>query len=203
MDKKAPENAKQGLMNAAIDLFRRDGYVAVTVDEICRSAGVTKGAFFHHFESKEALAEACLKEWERRVGVMHETAPYQGIVDPLERLQAALDYFIQIFSQPQQIASCLAGTTVQEVSETHPRLREAAQACFVCGERHIQSLLGDAGRSRGVELDAASLAKLWTATIQGSLLLGKASREATVISANLRHVKRYIESLFEQGVVDR
>jgi TetR/AcrR family transcriptional repressor of nem operon len=189
-------------VNAAIELFRRDGFVAVAVDEICRAAGVTKGAFFHHFASKEALAEACLKEWERRVGAMHETAPYHALEDPLQRLRAAMDYFIQVLSQPQRLASCLAGTTVQEVSETHPRLREAAQACFACGERHIQSLLDDAGRSRGVELDAAALAKLWMATIQGSLILDKASRETSVIAANLRHVKRYIESLFEQDVVD-
>jgi TetR/AcrR family transcriptional repressor of nem operon len=50
-------SARDKIVAAAIDLFRRNGYVATTVDEICAAAGVTKGAFFHHFESKEDLAE--------------------------------------------------------------------------------------------------------------------------------------------------
>ena len=181
MSKKTGENARATLIDVGTELMRRSGYVATTVDEICTAAGLTKGAFFHHFESKEALAEACLGEWDRRVIAMHESAPFQKIADPQEKLLAAIDFFAGVFSNPQQVKSCLAGTTVQEVSESHPALREAAQACFVSGERQFQALLDDACRSRGVALDTASLAQLWMATIQGSLLLCKASREASVM----------------------
>jgi hypothetical protein len=38
---------------------------------------------------------------------------------------------------------------------------------------------------------------MWMATLQGSLLLAKASREDTVIRNNLQHFKRYVESLFQ------
>jgi TetR/AcrR family transcriptional regulator, transcriptional repressor for nem operon len=191
------ENAREKLVKAGIELFRRKGYVATTVDEICDDAGLTKGAFFHHFESKEALAEECLHEWDCRVIAMHEQAPFQAVADPVDKLLAAMDFFVGVFENPNMVKSCLAGTTVQEVSETHPKLREAAQKCFASGERYFQNLLADASASRGVTVDTSSLAKLWMATLQGSLLLCKASREDAVIPSNLKHIREYIRRLFD------
>jgi TetR/AcrR family transcriptional repressor of nem operon len=195
MAKMTAENTREKLIQAGTDLVRRCGYVATTVDEICQQAGVTKGAFFHHFQSKEALAEACLEEWERQVNAMYEQAPFQAIEDPYAKLLGSMDFFIGVFGNPKMTKSCLAGTTVQEVSETHPRLREAAQACFASGERNFQAVLSDACRSKGVKLDTGALARLWMATIQGSLLLAKASRDGSVVAENLKQFKEYVEML--------
>ena len=43
------------LMHAAHDLFVEHGYQNVTVNDICKRAGLTKGAFYHHFPGKESL----------------------------------------------------------------------------------------------------------------------------------------------------
>ena len=93
------------------------------------------------------------------------------------------------------VKSCLAGTVVQEVSESHPVLRAGAQACFAAGEQRFRDLLDAVCRVRGVKLDTASIAKLWVATIQGSFLLAKASRDDAVVATSFGHVKRYIQSL--------
>ena len=142
MSKNTGENAREKLLVAGTDLFRRHGFVATSVDQICTEAGVTKGAFFHHFDTKEALAEACLAAWDERFKAMFAAAPFQSIDDPLERLLTAIDFFVAVFSNPQMHKSCLAGTTVQEVAETHPVLRDAAQACFASGEREIPVAVG-------------------------------------------------------------
>lgn len=188
--------AREKLMMAASELIRRRGYIATTVDEICAAAGVTKGAFFHHFPSKEALAETCLAAWDQQAMAMIQSAPFQSIHDPIEKLLACIDFFAGLFSNPKVLKSCLAGTTAQEVSESHPALREASQACFANGERKFQELLDAACSNRGLALDTASLARMWMATIQGSLVLCKASGDESVIANNLAHYKRYIEQLF-------
>src|SRR5689334_3478304 len=126
----APADARGKLIHHGVELFRRNGFVATSVDEICEEAGVTKGAFFHHFESKEDLAKACLEEWRCRFGKLVENAPFQAIENPAEKVLGVIDFFIGLFSNPKLVKSCLAGTTVQEVSETHPGLRKAANACF-------------------------------------------------------------------------
>jgi TetR/AcrR family transcriptional regulator, transcriptional repressor for nem operon len=190
-----PGNAKDGLVRAATELMLRDGYVATTVDEICSAAGVTKGAFFHHFPSKEALGEACLQRWPERMGDVLGTAPCMLIKDPAQRVLALIDYLSEMFRRPEVRKSCLAGTTVQEVSETNPVLREAAQQCFVKGQTYFQALLDEACHSRGITLDTASLANHWMCTMQGSLLLWKASRDDNVITENFRHLRSYLATL--------
>jgi TetR/AcrR family transcriptional repressor of nem operon len=173
----------------------RNGYVATTVDEICAAAGVTKGAFFHHFPSKEALAETCLHEWPKRLGELHRSAAYQALDDPVARLFGAIDLMSDLFQRPDVQKSCLAGTTVQEISETNPVLRDAAQTCFIKGQSFFQTLLDDACRSRGIALDTASLANYWMCTMQGALLMWKASRDDRAISESLGHLRNYFGQL--------
>jgi TetR/AcrR family transcriptional regulator, transcriptional repressor for nem operon len=196
MARQIVENARGKLVERATELFRRQGYLGTSVGEICQAAGLTKGAFFHHFESKEKLAEGCLGEWEKRVTAIYESAPFQSVTDPRERLMAAIDFFIGVFSNPGMYKSCLAGTTAQEVAETNPVLRDATQACFAAGAKQFEKLLDAACGAEGRTLDTASLAQMWIAILQGSLLLAKASRDESVIAANLRHFKRYIEAMF-------
>jgi TetR/AcrR family transcriptional repressor of nem operon len=198
MAEKPPENTKDAIIRAGTELMRRDGYVATTVDQICAAAGVTKGAFFHHFPSKEALAENCLENWQRQMEAFHRSAGYQAIDDPVEKVFAAVDYMSDAFSRPGGQKSCLAGTTVQEVSESNPTLRAAANECLVQGEHYFQSLLDAACDSRGVALDTASLAEHWMATVQGALLQWKASRDPQGIARNFAHLKAYLATLFNQ-----
>ena len=50
------------ILNAAIDLFSEVGYAAAGLGEIIERAGMTKGALYHHFDSKEALATAIIEQ---------------------------------------------------------------------------------------------------------------------------------------------
>jgi AcrR family transcriptional regulator len=50
-------------LDAALVVFARDGYAASSVNEICAEAGVSKGAFFHHFPTKQALFLELLETW--------------------------------------------------------------------------------------------------------------------------------------------
>jgi len=188
-------SARDLLLAAATERFRRTGYVATTVEEICRDAGVTKGAFFHHFTSKEALGRACLEAWDRSTGALEEQAPFRRVRDPVERAVGYMDFFIGLFEDARLVKSCLAGTTVQEVCRTHPELRRAAHACFRNAAGRFRALLDAACEERGIRLDTASLASLWMATVQGALILGKASGGGEEIGPCLRHVRDYIRTL--------
>jgi AcrR family transcriptional regulator len=51
------------ILQAAVDCFAREGYDASGVAEICETAGVSKGAFYHHFPSKLSVFLALLEQW--------------------------------------------------------------------------------------------------------------------------------------------
>ncbi len=57
------EKTRERILHAAEECFARDGYDAAGVAVICERAGVTKGAFYHHFPSKQALFLATLQGW--------------------------------------------------------------------------------------------------------------------------------------------
>src|ERR1700761_9341872 len=90
---RAPQpNTRTRLLNAALRVIREKGYNATTVDELCTAAGATKGAFFHHFQSKEALAVEAANYWSERTGSLFAQAPYHLHADPLDRVLAYLDF---------------------------------------------------------------------------------------------------------------
>ena len=72
---------------AALDLIAEQGVAAVAVEPLARRLGVTKGSFYWHFPSRDALLIAALERWER---VEQETVfgTLEAIADPGQRLRA-------------------------------------------------------------------------------------------------------------------
>ncbi len=68
------EVTRTHITEAAIKLFSDRGYDLASVDDICAKAGVSKGAFYHHFPSKQALFLALLNDWLKIVDVSIEAA---------------------------------------------------------------------------------------------------------------------------------
>ena len=56
-------DAKERLIQAAMDLFYTRSYADVGVQELCKAAGVKKGSFYHFFETKQDLVLAALDRW--------------------------------------------------------------------------------------------------------------------------------------------
>src|SRR3546814_12533864 len=85
-------NARIRLLDVALRVIREKGYHATTVDELCAAAGVTKGAFFHHFKSKEDVAVQAARHWSEVTGALFASAPYHRHRDPLDRVRASLGF---------------------------------------------------------------------------------------------------------------
>ena len=85
-------SVKQRIINAALSEIRTNGYSATTVDNLCEKAGVTKGAFFHHFKSKEDLAVNAADYWSSMTGDFFAQAPYHKHSDPLARILGYVDF---------------------------------------------------------------------------------------------------------------
>ena len=191
-------DARQKLLEAALSVIRTRGYTATTVDDLCRAAGVTKGAFFHHFKSKDELAVAAADHWSETTGAFFAAAPYHDHEDPLERVLAYVAFRKSIVAGSLPEFTCLVGTMVQEVYDRHPAIREACNRSIT---GHAATLVADiaaAAERHGVTLpmSAESLALHTQTVIQGAFVLAKAGKDPRIATESLAHLHRYIALLF-------
>jgi AcrR family transcriptional regulator len=70
------------ILNTALSEFAAHGYEATSVSQICTSAGVSKGAFYHHFPSKQALFLELLNDWLDRIDLQIKSIRDQSTTVP-------------------------------------------------------------------------------------------------------------------------
>ncbi len=191
--------ARQRLLDAALVLIRTKGYTSTTVDDLCEEAGVTKGAFFHHFKSKEALAIAAADYWSQMTGAFFEGAPYHKHKDPLDRVLGYIDFRKAILKGKVPEFTCLVGTMVQEVYEIHPAIRQACDVSISAHAAKVEADIAQAIKRHGIRAKwtAQSLALHTQAVLQGAFILAKAKRDAAVAIESVDHLRRYLELLFQ------
>ena len=195
----ADSATKQKLLDAAQELMLAKGYTATSVDEICATAGLTKGSFFHYFEGKEDLGKAVAQSFFAGMQETLQSAPFRQKQDPLERVIGFLDFMIDRSRQPKAVRGCLLGTFVQELAETHPKIRVACAGCFEEQAKFLQQDLEEAKAKYAprARWNAASLAHHVMAVGQGAIILAKAKQDRKVFEESLGHLKEYLKSLFE------
>ena len=190
--------AKTKLLDAAVDVIRARGYSASSVDDICQTAGVTKGAFFHHFASKEELAVSAARYFASRADGLFSTAPYRKLPDPVDRLLGYVEFREALLEGELREFTCLLGTMVQEAYGTHPAIRKACEKYLSEHTAMLEYDIAAALRTYGDDgqWSAASLAVYMQAVIQGAFIFAKAQQGPAVAAACLDHLRRYIQTLF-------
>ncbi len=191
--------ARQKLLDAAVSLIRTKGYASTTLDDLCDEAGVSKGAFFHHFKSKEALGIAAAGYWSEMTGAFFEGAPFHQHKDPLDRVLGYIDFRKAILMGKVPEFTCLVGTMVQEVYETCPAIRDACNASISGHAAKVEAEIAEAIQYHGIRATwtARSLALHTQAVLQGAFILAKAKGNAAIAADSIDHLRRYVELLFQ------
>lgn len=197
------KDARNRLLDAALREIRTRGYAATSVDELCRAAGVTKGAFFHHFPSKEALAVASAGHFGAMAEALFAQAPYRQLTDPVDRVLGYVAFRLVILQGALPDFTCLLGTLVQETYASHPAITAACEAQIVGHALMLEPDIAAAMIATGLVADwsAAGLALHIQGVLQGAFILAKATGGPAVAAESVRHLLRYLAMLFGRSPI--
>ena len=163
------------------------------------SAGVTKGALYYHFKSKEALGYAVIEEviapdvhgkWVR---------PFQNVKDPIDALIGAVQ---RIPVRPEDVrGGCQLNNLVQEMSPLDAGFRKRLAIIFHAWREAVASVLRE-GQTRGSvrrDVEPADAAGLLIAMVEGYGSLAKNAQDPKVMKAGIRNIVDWLRSLRPPG----
>jgi TetR/AcrR family transcriptional repressor of nem operon len=188
---------KRRILDVAQDLVLERGFSGTTVDAVIDAAGISKGAFFHHFSSKNALGQSMLERYAAADADILETFmanAEEASDDPADQLVAFVRSFEEasdeMFAQP----GCLF---VSFVYEKMPDSREAHQVIrgnIELWRKRMSDKLTQALGDRSITgVDPDSLADLMFTVFEGSFILARATGDPRDVRRQLGHYRRYLE----------
>jgi len=194
-----PERTRERLLQAASREIYRSGFQSASLDTILTSAGVTKGALYYHFKSKEALGYAVVEEviapdvrgkWVR---------PLQRVKDPIDALIGAVQ---RIPVRPEDVrGGCSLNNLAQEMSPLHAGFRKRLETIFNAWREAVASTLREGQTHGSVRRDVKpnDAAGLLIAMVEGYGSLAKNAQDPKVIKAGLRNIVDWLRSLRPPG----
>ena len=197
-----PEKTRERILDAAQVLILDHGFGATTVDAVVTRAGITKGAFFHHFGSKSDLARALVDRYallDRQTLEHHMERACKLASDPLQQLLILIGLFEEDFEAlDEPFPGCLFASYIYENklfdAETIAVLRESTLMWRHAARDLLEKVA--AVHPPRVPVDLDSLADLFYALTEGSFVMTKTLGDKTLLARHTRHLRTYLELLF-------
>ena len=197
----AVENSptKEKLLDAAQGLVLAKGFVGTTVDDICKASQLTKGSFFHYFDSKEELGVELLKRYCASSREAMRSGCCQEEKDPLKRIYNFLDFMIDKVRKNGG-KGCLVGSMAQELADSNPEIRAICGKAFLGMAEALKMSLEEAKAKYAPKAswDATSLADYFVVVLEGTMLVSKVKPNAGAKENGLKHYKEYLKVLFKR-----
>ena len=161
-----PRNARDRLIDTAIDLFYRHGFNAVGLDRIITETGVTKTTFYKHFASKDDLMVAAVEmrdAWEAEA--WRRAVAKRAGDDPRARLLGMFEVLDGWFNDPA-FGGCMFINAASEFPNPHDPVHQAAARHKQAVRDEIRDLAAQAGAA-----DADTFADEYVLVLEGALVM--------------------------------
>jgi TetR/AcrR family transcriptional repressor of nem operon len=187
-------DAKERIIESAMELFYARSAADVGVQEICDHAGVKKGSFYHFFDSKQDLILATLDTYWARGSEMVWKPSFDSSIPPLDRLREFTNRIYQMAHEDHQAGGvckgCPMGNLAAEMGAQNDLIRQKIDSIFSNAIGMIKAALDDAvdqGDLPTINTEEAAQA-LW-AYFEGAMLMAKSTQNPD-----------YMKQLFDTGL---
>jgi AcrR family transcriptional regulator len=193
-----PEKTRQALLEAAFNEIYRNGFRAASLETIIAAAGVTKGALYHHFGSKQGLGYAVVDERVKPLVQERYIRPFKDAEDPIEALKRmGLRMEQELLKTGILLMGCPVNNLVLEMSGVDEGFRQRLAAIL----KEWKDTIADgvrSGQARGLvrlDVDAEAVATFIVASYQGAIGFAKNALDIEPFTACRKSLDAHVETL--------
>lgn len=198
------EATREKLLDAAKELVMSKGFSGTSIDDVLKSTGMTKGAFFHHFKGKADLARELVKRYALGDLKMFEEFDRQSIEqsdDPLEQMLIFLKLFEKYISNSEDPApGCMYAVYTYESRQFDPDVLDLVSdtlrkwtAIYVRKFQDIMDVYKPA-----IDVTPRQLAEMIVSVIEGGLVLQRAHGDTGTTRRQSEQFRNYLGLLFKE-----
>ena len=199
------EETRKRILDAAQAMILDRGFAGMSVEQLIQSLGLTKGAFFHHFRSKNDLARSLIRRYaDEGMHLFTDSLARARKLsdDPLQQFLIIIGLYEEMFAGlTEPYPGCLLASYVYELQQFDADTRAILNEEFILSRTELTKLIHEimAKYPPRREVDPVSLADGFMSLFEGAFVLSKSLGEADVTVKQLQHYKAYIELLFGKG----
>ena len=190
---------KNKMIQAAIDLFHRQGVNATSIDQILEYSGTGKSQFSYYFKNKEGLVHAALTHLQQLIRSGEAATGYD--ITSWKQMDQWFQSFVDFQKSVGFERSCPIGTIGNDVTDNQKALRKDLVEFFTWSRGRLAGFF--AQRKCAGELpstvDPEALADFCIAIMQGGMLLTKINRNSDMFENAASQAQAYIKSLRDKA----
>ena len=192
-----PEKTRATILNAAFDEIYHHGFQASSVNDILDKTGLTKGAFFHYFSTKNELGYAIADEVLKEITLEKWIRPLAAYKNPVQGIIIRFKKIIESTSEENMACGCALNNLTQEMSSIDPVFREkllsVLQLWISETERYLRK--AQAGGYLRSDVNPRQVAEFVVTLEEGALGMVKNLRDKKVYWSLYDSLKQYLESV--------
>ena len=189
------KSTKKKIINTAEKLLWNQGYEGASLNNVVKKAGLSKGAFFHYYPSKKAIAAEVLDSYARA----HILGPLEKHLsaspDPKTALFAWLEESFGAYSQWNYKGGCMLGNFALELADKDEELREQMKSIFLSWENLLVNAFRETAKEGKLMMEPRQFARLIISMYQGILMTIKVHKDPNRASRDFQALAELIERM--------
>ncbi len=169
---------REDILNVGYDVFRRNGYHNVGINQILKESGIPKGSFYNFFESKQDFAQQVIRQYGETNTCWMRDFFEDCTLSPIECLKSFYAMMMNLNEEDEYSGGCLVNNMSVEVGRQNDIIGSEANTHFV-GWLNVLATVIEKGQEANeitIEFSALELAEYLHAGFYGVLSRTKVTR---------------------------
>lgn len=189
---------RERIVEAARELFFRQGYTATGIAQILQVAHANSGSLYYFFPTKEDVLVAVLERYKELLQPAVLDPAYARSSDPIERIFLVLDGYRQLLAATDFVLGCPIGNLALEVSNSNPKVRALIVENFQAWRVAIRSLLEEAKDRLPRDMNHDEVSHFVLATMEGAVMLARAHHDFTPLDSVISSLRSFFKAMIAQ-----